>query len=403
MNECNNGTSSVEALCGGIGQCSVVEGVAECACPEEYAVLLNCEKTHYGVEPELALVVSVVMLIPFVLLTILYSYEYIWGFVRRPKTRWSLLQVFKLVMLFFVLTRVWGCLHNLINIRIGQTGLWGGPARQVVVSAGLMSMLVALAMVVSLWFDMVLSIQNIDSESSSSSRNVRWGLMISGGVLFVVGVSAKIYTVFLRTLAVVMIYTIAPVLYTIVFIVIAVVSLSKSRKFWSPTQKKKSSAASEFTRKVKIMIGWVCVCTVYILSAIILNLSNFKSSSMFFITFTIYNTLELLLACLSLAFNQHYIYPFKGLSCFSPNASVSETKNSKDNSQFTMSATKATKNSSTIEEDDLGVNSMKRVHSDTVVATSSASSTSSVSTSSGSYTSHSVTSGPSSSHSSSST
>eukprot|EP01128_Nolandella_sp_AFSM9_P010007 TRINITY_DN674_c0_g1_i6.p1 TRINITY_DN674_c0_g1~~TRINITY_DN674_c0_g1_i6.p1 ORF type:complete len:354 (+),score=46.23 TRINITY_DN674_c0_g1_i6:154-1062(+) len=295
MSGCN---ATGEALCGGVGQCTVVEGVAACVCPEEYAILYDCERTHYSVEPEMALVIGILTLIVFAMASVLFLYEYIWSFIRRPKTRWSLLQMFKLVSLVFVLTRVWAGIHLIVNSHIGHDRLWGGLFRQATANSGTFAMFVALGMVVTLWYDrpihellglilrfaMAVAIQKIDTAGSASVTYVKWGITISGVIVFIIGTAGGIYNVFLRTTAVVFTYAAIGALYAFSIIGIAIVALAKSRKFWYSSKSKATSASSEFARKAKIMIVWVCVSGVYVLFAAAVSFSNVSSSNVYFST-----------------------------------------------------------------------------------------------------------------------
>eukprot|EP01128_Nolandella_sp_AFSM9_P005017 TRINITY_DN236_c0_g3_i1.p1 TRINITY_DN236_c0_g3~~TRINITY_DN236_c0_g3_i1.p1 ORF type:complete len:420 (-),score=55.58 TRINITY_DN236_c0_g3_i1:98-1357(-) len=315
-----NTTAPVDAqglspdVCGGVGQCLPVDD-GECTCPKGYSVLFDCEVTHYGLLPSTALVTSVVFLIPFVVLSFVYTYEYIWNFVKRPRLRLSILQVFNLAMTLFCYTRAWGCIHFLVNSRIGHTKVWAPIARQLTVSVGLVSMLFALAMVVSLWYDMVLSIRRINAKKSKSAKYIRIGLFVGGIISAVIGVAGAIYGLFLKTTWVTLIYTVVFVIYAGTFFTIASISIHKSRSIWCGPKGEESKAKREFTWKVKVMIGWICIGIIEMISGLFFNSIGSHEPEFFFISFSFYNVLELALALLSLLFNQHYVYPFAGFNC----------------------------------------------------------------------------------------
>eukprot|EP01128_Nolandella_sp_AFSM9_P003072 TRINITY_DN1354_c1_g6_i1.p1 TRINITY_DN1354_c1_g6~~TRINITY_DN1354_c1_g6_i1.p1 ORF type:complete len:414 (-),score=56.52 TRINITY_DN1354_c1_g6_i1:187-1428(-) len=326
-------------VCAGIGQC-LPEDEGVCTCPKGYSVLYDCEVTHYGVLPTTAFVTSLVFLIPFVIFSFIYTYEYVWNFVKRPKLRLSLLQIFNITMLTFCYTRAYGCFHFLVNSRIGHTQVWGAVARQLTVSIGLGAMLVGLAMVVSLWYDMVLSIRHINSKKSQSAKVIRISLVVGGIFTFVVGVAGAIYGVFLKTSWVTIAYTLIAVVYAGGFFMIASVSIHKSRSIWCGPKSEESKATQEFSRKVKVMIGWIILGIIKMISGLFFNLIGSPKSEVFFASFSLYNVVELALAILSLAFNQHYIYPFSGFNCCSGKPeSGSTTRETTRGSRFSITTT----------------------------------------------------------------
>eukprot|EP01128_Nolandella_sp_AFSM9_P012738 TRINITY_DN956_c0_g1_i1.p1 TRINITY_DN956_c0_g1~~TRINITY_DN956_c0_g1_i1.p1 ORF type:complete len:364 (-),score=40.23 TRINITY_DN956_c0_g1_i1:698-1720(-) len=314
-----NSTLPAAEVCGGIGQC--VEDL--CVCPKGYAVLHDCEVTHYAVEPTAALVISCIFFFPYLIFSILCTYEYVWWYIRRPSMRWSRLQIFELMMIFFAYTRLWGTVHYMINSQIGHTRLWGSPARELTYSLGFAAILIGMAMVVSLCYDMVISVQRLDSNKTRTSRYVNLTLLVGGIITTIVMITGAIYGLFLKTQTVSLIYTGVSALYAIVFLVLGIYSVVVSRKLWHVADTHKHRATFEFRKKVKIMISWNVTGTIYIIVALFFNVSDLHESIFYFISNAVYLFIELTLGCLSLAFNQHYLYPFKGLYCCDPDVGVS--------------------------------------------------------------------------------
>eukprot|EP01128_Nolandella_sp_AFSM9_P001725 TRINITY_DN1204_c0_g1_i2.p1 TRINITY_DN1204_c0_g1~~TRINITY_DN1204_c0_g1_i2.p1 ORF type:complete len:204 (-),score=25.37 TRINITY_DN1204_c0_g1_i2:722-1333(-) len=178
--------------------------------------------------PVASMVVGLIFLVPFLALSFIYTYEYICNFMKRPKLRRSVLQVFNLTMLFFCYTRVWGCIHYIVNSQVGHTRVWGTVTRYLSRNFGLMAMMMSLAMVVSLWYDLVLSILSIDSRKSKSAKHIRRGLSVGGLVVFAIGIPTTILSVVLQIKWMPRVSASVFAIYTICFVTIACISVNKS-------------------------------------------------------------------------------------------------------------------------------------------------------------------------------
>eukprot|EP01128_Nolandella_sp_AFSM9_P003379 TRINITY_DN144_c0_g1_i4.p1 TRINITY_DN144_c0_g1~~TRINITY_DN144_c0_g1_i4.p1 ORF type:complete len:243 (-),score=51.53 TRINITY_DN144_c0_g1_i4:204-932(-) len=185
---------------------------------------------------------------------------------------------------------------------------------------------------------MVLTIRNVNVKKSKSAMYIRRGLFAGGLVVVVIGLAAAIYELFTLTEWVIAGYSAVFATYTVTMFVIASVSLHLSRNIWCGSSRDETKAKREFSRKVKVMIGWIVTGLLQMCVGLTFNILHSPLSEVFFISFVCYNMFDLTLAILSLLFNQHYVYPFAGFNCCSGGPESSSSTNKPSSSRFSIAS-----------------------------------------------------------------
>eukprot|EP01128_Nolandella_sp_AFSM9_P002874 TRINITY_DN1328_c0_g1_i1.p1 TRINITY_DN1328_c0_g1~~TRINITY_DN1328_c0_g1_i1.p1 ORF type:complete len:180 (-),score=6.08 TRINITY_DN1328_c0_g1_i1:383-922(-) len=144
-------------------------------------------------------------------------------------------------------------------------------------------MLLSLAMVVSLWYNMVLSVLKISMKKSRMAKYIHLCLLVCGVVVVVVGVGAAMYALFLEAKVVIIAKSVVFAIYTISIFVVAAVSIHKSRRIWWRRDSNQEKGNEEFSRKVKIMIGLIVAGLLQMCVGFVLNLIQSPALAFFFI------------------------------------------------------------------------------------------------------------------------